>query len=446
MKYENMKTVPAVYTDCPAMGDNPILEALPELLTYSEFVDRLASRPVQADIQKASYQKRVTLLATLPMFFQPMDYMYAIYERLYRAIQATYTGLSMQQMARQICDLHNGKEKPTFITQSDSGSILGVPGIGKTSTLRRCLDAIPQVIQHEQYKGNTFFAKQIVWLFVECPSDCSTKTLAFNVISAIDNVIGSTYFDSVNRNPGASVSSLTTMIEKICLNHHIGLIVLDEIQNIAAMKAQGNRAGPLIRFLVELMNVSGTAVWLIGTPVTENVFVMESHLKRRTRGFRLLPMKPDGVYRKFIEELWQYQYTLEAAQLTDSMANFMYDLSGGIPAYIIQIFQESQFQALASGKAHIDKKLISETCDRLMISPPQQYPKGTSISDFSAAQPIQINDDDDNGLEMQNREHTSRAGRKATRRDDNDLLFILKGDVPMEEALNLRGIMEVIPC
>lgn len=89
---------------------------------------------------------------------------------------------------------------------------------------------------------------------------------------------------------------------------------------------------PLIRFLVELTNDTSTGIYFVGTPLAEELFLSEKHLKRRTRGIRLLPMKPDSAYREFLERLWKYQFTVETAPLTDKLANKLYDYSGGIPA------------------------------------------------------------------------------------------------------------------
>ena len=74
------------------------------------------------------------------------------------------------------------------------------------------------------------------------------------------------------------------------------------------------------------------------------MFQSEEYLRRRTRGPRLVPFKPDGAYRVFLEALWPYQYTPEQAVLTDRLANQIYDYSGGIPAYISKLLEEAQAQ------------------------------------------------------------------------------------------------------
>lgn len=442
MKYENKSVVPAIYTPTSTTEGNPLLEAMPPLLDKAALFQKMSAPLEMPDTDGMSPEERRNTLALLHSFFQPMDYMYTIYDRLYRAMETTYTNQTMLETVRHICAVQDGVKLP-FATQSDSGAILGVPGIGKTSTIRRCLNVIPQVIAHEHYRDQPFFAKQILWLFVECPSDCSIKTLIYNIIDAVDRAIGSNYFDRITQVRSMSVSTLTTQIKIICLNHHIGVIALDEIQNVVTTATRDKQMKPLIRFLVELTNASSTAIWLIGTPVAENVFLSEEHLKRRTRGIRLLPMKPGGVYQKFLEELWQYQFTQEQAELTEKLANLLYDRSGGIPAYLIQLFQESQSQALLNGQPCISHKLINDTAELFSIQVPKRYLQGTSISDFSVtgSQPMMYDTD-----ETQSREYAVRRGRKPTMRDGNDLIMLEKGNVPLFSVLQKLDMVEVMPC
>lgn len=103
----------------------------------------------------------------------------------------------------------------------------------------------------------------------------------------------------------------------------------------------------------------------------------------------MLPFKPDGIYLEFLEELWRFQYTPATAPLTDRLVNKFYDLSGGIPAYIVRIFQESQVQVLLSGQSHMTEKLVQKAVDILAIKLPKTYSGGTFLSDFEVSEEIQ---------------------------------------------------------
>ena len=244
MKYTNSNTVRAIYTE---PDDNPYLAALPELMSKDIFLQRLQSLPaVPPDLLSLSGEERRRLLSGLVNLFLPLDYMYTIYDLFYRAIQTTYHTKTVLDSIRQIGVVRQSGQT-SFGTQAQSGSILGIPGVGKTSTVRRCLAQLPQVIEHREFRGQPFFKKQVLYICVECPSDCSVKTLAYNIIAAVDRAIGSDYFRVISHQSRISASALTTQLKIICLNHAIGLIVVDEIQNAISTAEKTRRicTGPV---------------------------------------------------------------------------------------------------------------------------------------------------------------------------------------------------------
>lgn len=389
MKYRDSHTN-TVAAEYDKEKGNPFLEALPELMGKAEFMERMSSEiRFPYDLNKKTSQERRTYLMELSTWFQPMNYMYSLYDMLYRAMATTYQTKTVVESVRQLnevyMDFRTGRERTlNYSTQAYSGAVLGVPGIGKTSTIQRCLSTMPQVIIHTKYKEQPFYTKQINYLIVECPSDCSVKTLAFNILSAIDRAIGSEYFSQAGSLKSISSSALTTRLKIICMNHHIGLIVIDEIQNAIQTAAKNKQIRPLIKFLVELTNETSTGICFCGTLEAEELFIKQEHLKRRTRGLRLLPMKYDITYRKFITTLFEYQATLQKAELTEKLMKQIYDLSAGIPAYIVKIFQEAQTQAILSGKEKITYEAIKQAVSYLGIEVPKVYSRGgTSISDFT---------------------------------------------------------------
>ena len=407
MKYrtEHTNTVAAEYG---REQGNPFWEALPELMGKAEFSERMKSEiHFPCDLKEKSPQERRNYLTELTTWFQPMDYMYTLYDMLYRAMAATYQTKTVIESVRQLneiyMDFRTGRERTlNYSTQAYSGAVLGVPGIGKTSTIQRCLSTMPQVIIHTKYQDREFYTKQINYLIVECPSDCSVKTLAFNILSAIDRAIGSEYFTQA-ANQSMAVSAISTKLKIICMNHHIGLIVIDEIQNAIQTATKNRQLKPLIKFLVELTNETSTGICFCGTLEAEELFMKQEHLKRRTRGLRLLPMKFDVTYRKFILSLWEYQATLQKAELTEKLMKQIYDLSAGIPAYIVKIFEEAQAQAILSGREKITYESVKQAVSYLGIEVPKVYSRGgTSISDF-AVQEIEFEEigiDDMDGTEI----------------------------------------------
>ena len=451
----------AIYDSAPA--DNPFLAALPEMLPRKEFLSAICSTPgLPHDLPQMSPEERRQSLSLLASLFVPMHYMYAVYDQLYRAIRETYSTRTAMEEIKRINVLFNGKEGTPCATQAASGSVLGVPGIGKTSTIRRALETMPQVIEHTEYMGQPFYCKQVLYLRIECPSDCSIKTLALNLVAALDRAIGSDYLHQLISLRSIAASAVATQVKILCMTHHVGLLLVDEIQNAVETARRNRQIKPLLKFLVELTNDTATAVYFVGTPVAEQLFTCQEHLRRRTRGIRLLPLKPDGTYRRFLEQIWPYQLTPRQAPLTEKLANKLFDFSGGIPAYIIKIFQETQAQALLHGQSRIDERVMQRAIDILAIKVPKTYSGGTYLSDFDVHNvesednsPAQVPADTPEDVpekpleespESVPRLYANQRGRRAAARDAADLVAAFSAGGDLLQFLRERDLMEEWPA
>ena len=435
-KYPAGHTVGAIYE---GSSGNPYLDAMPDMLSPEQFAQAVASYPpIPYDMARMSPEERRGLLPSLASIYVPMPYQYAIYDTLYRAIATTYRTADVVESTRAINAYYCGRDT-NYATQADSGSILGVPGCGKTATVHRCLSTMPQVIEHMEYQGQPCYCKQVLWLHVECPSDCSIKTLGYNIMAALDKTIGSQYLPAAQWLRSASASAIATQTKILLANNHVGLLVIDEIQNAVLTARKNHQEKPMLRYLVELTNETMTSIYFVGTPVAEELFVSQEHLKRRTRGIRLAPFRPDGAYLDFLNKIWPYQYTVQMAELTTSIGNKLYDCSGGIPAYIIKIFAESQAQALLQGRSCIDKKVIQRAIELLAIKVPRTYAAGTHISDFDVEVGTSVPPPE---TEEVPRQYANKRGRKAVQRDDGDLLVAYMAGVDIEAHLKENGYLE----
>ena len=89
MRYQEMQgnCVNAIYS---REQGNPYLEALPDVLGKREFGRRIKSQPdFPRDISRLAPEERRNLLSGLSQWFQPMDYMYTLYDMLHRAMCST---------------------------------------------------------------------------------------------------------------------------------------------------------------------------------------------------------------------------------------------------------------------------------------------------------------------------------------------------------------------
>ncbi len=436
------RVVSAVYE--PGV-DNPYLAAMPSMLSTAEFNRSIRSEPpLPPNLPSMAASERRQWLPVLQTAFFPMPYMYVVYDILFRAIRTAYMTRKSVEVTRQVNELFSSRGGGWYASQAESGSVLGVAGLGKTSTIMRILNTMPQVVCHERFIQQPFFRKQILYLRVECPSDSSVKSLAYSIAAAMDSAIGSNYTDTMMSLRSAAASALATKIKILCLTHCVGLIVIDEIQNVVDTAKRTRQLKPLVKFLLELTNDTGTAVYFVGTPAVEDLFLSTEHLKRRTRGLRLLPLRPDGLYRSFLDFIFRYQITPAAAPITEALANKIYDCSGGVPAYILKIFSEAQAQALLNGDDRIDGKAIQAAVKLLAIRVPKTFSGGTHLSDFSYAEEPPLLPDEP--MQEVPRQYAVKRGRKPVERDACDLLRVMERNENMVEHLKKHLLLEEFLC
>ena len=175
----------------------------------------------------------------------------------------------------------------------------------------------------------------------------------------------------------------------------------------------------------------------------------------------MLPLKPDGTYRRFVEQLWSYQLTPMSAPLTEKLANKLFDHSGGIPAYIVKIFQETQAQALLQGQARVDERVMQRAIDILAIKVPKTYSGGTYLSDFEVEDtesndtpPTQSSEEapeeapekvSEESLESVPRLYASQRGRRAAVRDERDLVAVFAAGNNLIHFLRDNELLEEWP-
>lgn len=453
--YEHVKKVMAAEY-ATAKSGNPFADALPAMLSPQKLFDCIKSRPVLPDgWRNLSSAERRSLVQRISTLFYPFAYIYDLYDAVYRSMQSTYSTFhtidGIRKVNADVIEASDTFQKMAHTTQPECGAILGVPGVGKTSALKRCLVSMPQTLEHTQYGEHPFFCKQVLYLFVECPADCTIKSLGRNVAYALDRALGTSYADSIWKYANESVGRVALAIKQLCVTYHIGVIILDEIQNLISNSSISRQTNKLIKFLVELMNDTATSIYLVGTLEAEDLFVRQDHLKRRTRGARLLPMQYDKTYLSFIKNIWPYQMIKEYTPLDESIAHLIYYASGGVTAYIIKIFMESQIKAISSGKEKITEDIITSTIQLLAIERPRKYNEGISISSFEIEADVDLPPISYN-VQIQTENFVKSAPRKGGRkphpRSNKDLLCLLQTASTIDEykkILSDNNLLEVMP-
>lgn len=373
---------------------NPLIEALPPIPTdLSAYQGAIIREPAEAEDRSAPPHIRRKMLSRLSRFRYPLPQ----YLDIYRAIEdALYEGY-----------LYKNPLTPTgqhFLHYLDSGetsiqpgtgsfqpmgrglSIFGESGAGKTAALESSLSLFPQVIEHSEYGGRPFNTEQVTWLKIECPSSATVWGYVTHVLDELDRVFGSTEFSSAPR--PKNVEDAGNAIERRLRSLHLGLLILDELQNLKVGTAALRRQ--LLNVLLHLINRSGIPVVFSGNQDTKELLSETLRNARRADDggcFDLGAIDP-AIWPTFVEHLWSHQFTDTSTPLTDDLSRVLFKLSRGLPKFAVGIYREAQKNVIGTGDELLSTDVLTEAylsgfglSRRILESLPSQELPPVVISD-----------------------------------------------------------------
>ncbi len=287
---------------------------------------------------------RLTALLDIYKIYIPSSTTLDTYNRLYMAIlnslekKATLSEVGLQNdNFRSI----KGNKRYGIIGGLESFKITGTAGLGKTSTVQRCLDIIADKILISQKP----YREIIPALFIEAVADGSFKSLLFAILQEIDRLLGTNYFVE-NIGDRTTTDALLAAVSN-CLINHCLLLVIDEVERVANCSRKGTT---LINYLTQLVNQSNIAVCFVGNESSNRYFETKEYMSRRTIGISIKKMDYDDYYYNFVRILFNYQYTLKKVEFNVEFARTLYKLSNGITSMLISLFVETQRNVILSGE------------------------------------------------------------------------------------------------
>lgn len=384
---------------------NPFIEAMPNRLNMNEFYDRLHSTP-QFEIEqlKLGVEDRLELIQQIkPSFWLPFPSHYDKYRMVYNMIKIGYQSrnpllpvynrqfaMGWDAILEKGLD-DNGLNIAGNIQTAQSATEIGLSGMGKSKIYERILKLLfPQVIHHHDYKGRKLLITQVVWLKIECPSGKSVGALCKNFYSAVDELLGSNFYEK-HGEKGGTIDNLTKRMVKVAAQINLGLLIIDEIQNVHKSHSGGDER--MINFITELVNTIGIPVVVIGT--FKAMYLFESSLANSRRGIpdmfneniTSFLLEESWEWNEFIENLWDLQYIKNYTPLTNEFKKSIYFHTLGIPDIVVKLFMHVQAKAILNGSEEkITLPLINEVASkslRLLQSVFEKIRRGGSISDVN---------------------------------------------------------------
>ena len=323
---------------------NNILSALPKMIVGEDINLELSALPNYTEsIRLQDAGERLIALSDIYNIYIPSSMSTEIYCKLYLALVRSLQKKNNQDTVRQQNENHKQIQRQVYngiIGGSDCFTITGCSGIGKSSAIYRAIDLIGVngIIETEKP-----YRKIIPFVVVQTPFDCSVKGLLLEILRQVDEVIGSDYYIK-GMKARVTTDMLIGTVSQVALNH-IGLLVVDEIQNIV-----NNKSGiSLVSMLTQLINSSGISICMVGTPESTIFFEQALQLARRSLGLHYNILEFNEYFRDFCKTIFEYQYTKEKVELSESILHWLYEHSGGIISVVVSLLHDCQEIAILNG-------------------------------------------------------------------------------------------------
>ena len=332
-----------------------IIHILPSMKSGADLFSALEVLPKYDDtIRTEDVPVRLMALSDLYRIYVPSQMSLEIYSKMYlallRSLQKKGTRLAVQQKNQNYKAMIQ-QEYSGIMGGSDSFTIIGASGIGKSSAISR---AITLITENRVIEVENPYTKIIPCICVQCPFDSSVKGMLLEILRKVDEMIESKYYENALR-ARTTTDMLIGNVSQVALNH-IGLLVVDEIQNVCNSK----NGKSLVSMLTQLINNSGISICMVGTPESAVFFEQAVQLARRSLGLRYDVMEYGTDFRNFCEIVFSYQYVKQKTEITDGIVEWLYEHTSGNISVVVSLIHDAQEIAILNGKEVLNLELLNE--------------------------------------------------------------------------------------
>lgn len=407
---------------------NDILKLIPEMKAGDALISALSMLPTYDDnIRSQNDAVRLIALSDLYRIYIPSPMTTEIYSKLYlallRSLQKKMTKTAVIQKNQNHRAIQQ-QEYTGILGGSDSFTIIGNSGIGKSSAISRSLSLLQAdgIIETEKP-----YAKIIPCVVVQCPFDSSVKGLLLEILRKVDEAIGSDYYKNALK-IRVTTDMLIGSVSQVAINH-IGLLVVDEIQNVVNSK----NGKSLVGMLTQLINNSGISICMVGTPESSIFFEQAMQLARRSLGLQYTSLPYDQYFYDFCCTLFSYQYTNQKTEISNAIINWLYEHSGGIVSIVVSLIHDAQEIAILNGKEILSIETLNEAYKKRLamlhsyIEPTIKHRKQTSAKKQAKSEPPQVQSDITDDFSIAALATTAKA-------ENSDIVTLLKAHITIEEV------------
>ena len=337
-----------------------IISIMPKMLTGEEIDKALEVLPeYHTSIREKSVPERLVALQDIYKIYVPNNITREIYTKMYlsllRSLQKKQSILAVRQYSENSKRIRR-KSYESIIGGSDSFTLIGPSGVGKSSAVSRVVNILAEspVIEINN-------SKVIPCLQVQAPADSSIKGLLLEILRKADEVLETKYHENAIRSH-ATTDMLIGTVSQVALNN-IGLLIVDEIQNIVNSKNGRNIVGAL----TQLINNSGVSIAMVGTPECTLFFAQAFMLARRTLGLNYSAMEYTDEFKNFCKTILKHCYVKEPPIIDETMLLWLYNHSQGNVSVVVSLIHDGQEMAILEGTERLDIAILTKAFEQRMI-------------------------------------------------------------------------------
>ena len=329
---------------------------LPEIKSGNELISALSIIPEYDEtICQQNQAARLMALSDLYQIYIPSQMSLEIYSKLYLALLRSMQKKGTQMAIKQRYENYRAIQQQSYngiLGGSDSFTIIGTSGIGKSSAISR---AISLITENRIIETDKPYTKIIPCLIVQCPFDSSVKGMLLEILRKVDEELGTDQYNHAIKSRAATTDMLIGSVSSIALNH-IGMLVVDEIQNVVNSK----NGKSLIGALTQLINNSGISICMVGTPESTVFFEQAMQLARRSVGLQYTTMKYDEYFQSFCKIIFKYQFLKNRTEITTAITEWLYEHSAGVVSVVVSLIHDAQEIAILTGKEVLNLDTLNE--------------------------------------------------------------------------------------
>ena len=329
---------------------------LPEMKSGNELISALSIIPEYDEtICQQNQAVRLMALSDLYQIYIPSQMSLEIYSKLYLALLRSMQKKGTQMAIKQRYENYKAIQQQSYsgiLGGSDSFTIIGTSGIGKSSAISR---AISLITENRIIETDKPYTKIIPCLIVQCPFDSSVKGLLLEILRKVDEELGTDHYIHAVKSRASTTDMLIGAVSSIALNN-IGMLVVDEIQNVVNSK----NGKSLIGALTQLINNSGISICMVGTPESTVFFEQAMQLARRSVGLQYTIMKYDEYFQSFCKIIFKYQFLKNRTEITAAITEWLYEHSAGVISVVVSLIHDAQEIAILTGKEILNLDTLNE--------------------------------------------------------------------------------------